>query len=826
MENKGPREERYDFRAIEEKWQRFWRENNSFATERTAGRPKFYNLEMFAYPSGDLHWGHVRCYTVGDASARYRIMKGYNVLHPPGFDAFGLNAENAAIKRKIHPAVWTEQNISRMEGQLKRLGFSYDWSREVITSHPDYYKWTQWIFLQLYKAGLAYKKKAPVNWCPSCATALANEQVVNGLCERCDTPVTKKQMEQWFLRITNYADRLLKNHDLLDWPEDVKAMQRNWIGRSEGVEITFTVKGTGQPIPVFTTRPDTLFGVTYLVLAPEHPLVEELTKGTPQESEVRAFVEKVIRVSEIERTAEGAPKEGMPIGAEAINPANGEAVPIWIANYVLMEYGTGAVMGVPAHDTRDFQFAKEKGLEIRTVILPPGADPDTFQLSEAYVDPGIQINSGQFDGMPSEQAKEAIADWLEQRGVGKRKVNYRLRDWLISRQRYWGAPIPIVYCEKCGEQPVPEDQLPVLLPTDVEFTGKGESPLAYSKSFVHTQCPACGGKARRDVDTMDTFVDSSWYFLRYVSPKLEDRPWDDDAVRQWLPVDQYIGGREHATMHLIYARFVTMALYDLGLLPFEEPFTRLFNQGIIYLHGKKMSKSRGNVVPPDALCDKYGADAARCFILFIAPAEEQAEWVERGIEGVYRFLARSFRFFTTNAGRFQKDWRERISSAVSDDDRALRRKTHQTLARVTEDIERFHFNTAISALMELINEMYDRQSASDPALSEAMENFVLMLSPFAPHLAEELWQRLGMDGEAAFQSWPSWDPNVAKAEEIEIVVQVNGKVRDRLTVPADITDEELERLALASQKVQAQLDGKQVRKVIVVPRKLVNVVVG
>jgi len=826
MDQTTAKEERYDHKAIEEKWQRFWRENDSYATSRTEGRPKHYHLEMFAYPSGDLHWGHVRCYSVGDAAARYRIMRGFHVLHPPGFDAFGLNAENAAIKRKIHPAEWTERNIARMEEQLRRMGFSYDWSREVITSHPDYYKWTQWIFLQLYKAGLAYKKLAPVNWCPSCATALANEQVINGLCERCDSQVTKKQMSQWFLRITDYADRLLENHAKLQWPEDVKTMQRNWIGRSTGTEITFTVQGSGQPIPVFTTRPDTVFGVTYMVLAPEHPLVDELTRGTPMEPEVREFAERVARISEIERTAEGAPKEGIPIGAYAINPANDEPVPIWIANYVLMEYGTGAVMGVPAHDTRDFAFAKEKGLEIRPVILPPGADPDLFSLEEAYVEPGTQINSGQFDGMPSEQAKEAIADWLEQRGVGRRKVNYRLRDWLISRQRYWGAPIPIVYCDACGELPVPEDHLPVLLPTDVEFTGKGESPLAYSASFVNTSCPKCGGPARRDVDTMDTFVDSSWYFLRYLSPRRDDVPWDPEEARRWMPVDQYVGGREHATMHLIYARFVTMALHDLGLLEFDEPFTSLFNQGIIYLQGKKMSKSRGNVVPPDALIERYGADAARCFILFIAPADEQAEWVERGIEGVSRFLSRAFRFYATSLPRFRPGWRDELHTATSDEDRALRRRTHQTIARVTDDIERFHFNTAVSALMEMINEMYDRQRASDVAVSEAMELFALLLSPFAPHLAEELWQRLGREGEAAFQSWPEWDADVARAEEVEIVVQVNGKVRDRLMVAAGTDSESLERLALASEKVQAQMNGRQVRKVIVVPGKLVNVVVG
>jgi leucyl-tRNA synthetase len=785
---------------------------------------------MFAYPSGDLHMGHVRCYTVGDVQARYRIMKGFHVLHPPGFDAFGLNAENAAIQRQIHPGDWTESNMKRMREQYERMGFSYDWDQLVVTSHADYYRWTQWLFLRFYKAGLAYKKKAPVNWCPSCATALANEQVKDGLCERCDSVVTKKLLDQWFFKITQYADRLLSNHEKLEWPEEIKTMQRHWIGRSTGVEVDFTVEGTGAKIPVFTTRVDTLFGVTYLVLAPEHPLVNELVAGTDREADVREFQERMARQSEIERTATDAPKEGVPLGVNAINPATGEAVPLLIANYVLVDYGTGAVMGVPAHDTRDFAFAKEKGLPIRVVIAPP-SDPtatDSAALQDAYVDPGVQVNSAQFDGIPSTEAKERIADWLEERGTGRRQVNTRLRDWLISRQRYWGAPIPILYCDKCGEVPVPEDQLPVVLPSDVSFTGKGESPLAGSPTFVNTTCPTCGGPARRDVDTMDTFVDSSWYFLRFASPQDETQAWDAGLVAHWLPVDQYVGGREHATMHLIYARFVTEALHDLGLLPFDEPFTRLFNQGTVYLHGKKMSKSRGNVVPLDAMCDQYGADTARCFELFIAPPDEQAEWNEKGVEGVWRFLRRAYTYVVTHRERFQADWRSSLaaSAPTGEDDQAVRRKTHQTLQRVTEDLERFHYNTALAGLMELVNELYVRPGISDTVLSEAAELLTLMLSPFAPHLGEELWEGLGKDGMAAFQSWPEADAAVAREDVVEVVVQINGKVREKLSVPAETTKEELERLAMASDKVQALLEGLQVKKIIVVPGKLVNLVVG
>lgn len=823
-------EERYNFAEVEAKWRRVWEEEKIFSTEATRGedRPKYYVLEMFPYPSGDLHWGHIRNYTVGDAHARYMMMRGYHVLHPMGWDAFGLPAENAAIQRGIHPRAWTEKNIARMREQFHRMGYSYDWDREVNTSLPDYYKWTQWIFLQLYKRGLAYKKEAPVNWCSSCATALANEQVVNGACERCGTLVTKKWMSQWFFRITDYAERLLENHSRLQWPEDVITMQKNWIGRSEGAEILFKVKDTGQEIPVFTTRPDTLYGVTYIVLAPEHPLVKELVRGKPQEAEVLAFIERVLRETEIERTAIDIPKEGMPLGVEAIHPATGETLPLWIANYVLLEYGTGAVMGVPAHDTRDFDFARQYSLPIKPVITPPGKTLEE-PLPEAYIDPGIQINSGPFDGLPSEEAKEKIVQWLEERGLGRKTVRYRLRDWLISRQRYWGAPIPIVYCETCGMVPVPEDQLPVLLPEEVQITGKGESPLATTPPFVHTSCPQCGGPARRDGDTMDTFVDSSWYFLRYVSPKEENQPWNPEEVRYWLPVDQYIGGREHATMHLIYARFITQVLHDMGYLPFDEPFLRLFNQGIIYYKGRKLSK-RGNVIAPDELWDKHGVDASRLFILFMAPAGEQAEWSEQGIEGVVRFQQRLWRTVIANQKRFDPQWQTKINNFHSKEDRALRRKLHQTILRVTEDVERFEFNTAIAALMELLNETISLQGkVADPVLSETLETFCLLLVPFAPYQAEELWEQLGLRasrGSVTLQSWPQGNRQLAQAEEIEVVVQVNGKVRDRLRVSPDTSDEELQRLALASEKVQAHLNGKEVKRVIVIPKKLVNVVVG
>jgi leucyl-tRNA synthetase len=820
------RDDRYPFKEIEAKWQARWESRNTYSADRAEGRGEpFYALEMFPYPSGDLHWGHVRNYAIGDAAARYQVMRGRQVLHPMGWDAFGLPAENAAIARQLHPADWTQKNIVRMRDQFKRMAFSYDWSREINTASPEYYRWTQWIFLQFYKAGLAYKKNAPVNWCPKCQTALANEQVRNGLCERCDTPVTKKLMNQWFFRITDYADRLLAGHDRLDWPDDIIAMQKNWIGRSVGAEVLFKEEKTGEPIPVFTTRPDTLFGVTYMVLAPEHPLVEKLTKGTKREAETQAFIERMCRQTEIERTAADAPKEGIDLDAFAINPANGQAVPIWIANYVLAEYGTGAVMAVPAHDERDFEFAQQYGLPILDVIEKPGRR-DREPLTEAYVASGVMVNSGPFNGMPNEEGKAAITRWLEERGMGRATVNFRLRDWLLSRQRYWGAPIPMLYCDHCGEVPVPEEDLPVLLPTDVQFTGKGESPIATSPTFATTPCPKCGGTARRDVDTMDTFVDSSWYFLRYPSARDDREPWSREVADRWLPADQYIGGREHATMHLIYARFVTMALYDLGKIGFEEPFQKLFNQGIIYKNGRKLSK-RDNVIAPDETCDKYGVDVARCHVLFLAPPNESAEWSKKGIEGIWRFLNRIWRHVNANLHRYRSDWEANLSDSTSEADRSVRRKVHQTVQSVTDDMERLHFNTSISALMELVNELYKNgENCSDAVWSEAVDRLTRLLVPFAPYIGEELREMLGHVEEAFFSDWPDFDPALTLAEEAEVVFQVNGKVRDRLMVSAGIDRETLEALARSNEKVIADIGDRTVRKVIVVPGKLVNFAVG
>jgi len=826
--------DRYEPQRIEAKWQRRWAQARLFEVADHSDKPKFYYLDMFAYPSGNLHWGHVRNYTVGDVVARYLVMGGNHVLHPSGFDAFGLNAENAAIKRGIHPAQWTETNVAQMEGQLHRMGYSFDWSREVNTSRPDYYKWTQWLFLQLYKGGLAYRKQAPVNWCPSCATALANEQVIGGRCERCDTPVEPRDMEQWFYRITKYADRLLGGHDNIDWPEDVKLMQRNWIGRSEGVQFDMAIVDSPHRVSVYTTRPDTVFGITYMVLAPEHPLVDEITI-TEQRAAVNAYREQVRGKAELDRIA-GTAKDGVFTGAYAINPMTDERVPVWVADYVLMGYGTGAIMAVPAHDQRDFEFARRYGLPMRVVISPPGQTLDPETMSEAYVEPGVQVNSGPFDGLPSEQGWVEIAQDMERRGIGRRTVNYRLRDWLISRQRYWGAPIPIIYCDRCGTVPVPERDLPVLLPPDAPFTGKGGSPLEAVAEFVNTVCPDCGGAARREVDTMDTFVCSSWYFLRYASPHDAERAFDPDKVRYWLPVDLYIGGREHATMHLIYARFFCMALHDLGLIEFEEPFTRLFNHGVISLGGKKMSKTRGNIATPDGMCDGYGADTARLFILFIAPPGEPAEWSEAGAEGLYRFLGRTWRVVTGAAHLFDSQWAQTLADQrPGAAGAALRRKTHQTIAKVTFDIERMHHNTAISALMEMVTQMGDTAAAigDEPspgdraALSEATATLPLLLSPFAPHLADELAERLGLlEARCSLftAAWPQADEDTAREAEVTVVVQVNGKVRDRLTVAAGTDEERLKQLALASERAKTFIQGKTVRNVIVVPDKLVNIV--
>jgi len=827
--------DKYDFLTIEPKWQARWHEEGLFATRMDAKRPKFYYLDMFPYPSGDLHMGHVRNYIIGDTVARFMRMRGYNVLHPMGWDAFGLPAENAAIQRGIHPKGWTEHCITEMKKQFDRLGISYDWSREISTCEPEYYRWSQWLFLKLFEAGLAYKKLAPVNWCPTCATVLANEQVVGGRCERCDTVVELRELEQWFFATTKYADRLLDDLELLDeWPERVRVMQRNWIGRSEGVEFDLQVEGLDERLSVFTTRIDTVFGITYMVLAPEHPLIPKLVAGKQEQAQVLAFCEQVMRERAGAHAEPELDKKGIFTGAYCINPVNNERVPIWVANYVLMEYGTGAIMAVPAHDQRDFEFAREYGLPIRVVIEPEEThlDPDT--MGEAYVEDGVQVNCGQFDGVPNRRAMEAIGDWMEQQGIGRRTVNYRLRDWCISRQRYWGAPIPIVYCDKCGLVPVPEDALPVLLPTDVEFTGKGGSPLTSAEDFVNTVCPRCGAPARRETDTMDTFVDSSWYFLRFASPDADDVPFRRAEVDYWLPVDKYVGGIEHAVMHLYYARFITKVLADLGVIGFVEPFRNLFTQGMIYKDGAKMSKSKGNVVTPDDIIDKYGADTGRLFILFVGPPEQDAEWSDQGVEGCFRFLGRLWRVSADNASSFVPDWRERIGVIdASDEQRAMRRKVHQTLRRVTEDIgQRMHFNTAVAALMELVNDL-TRYVAQTPkpmpmddriVFSEAVEMLTLMLSPMSPHISDELRERLGLDTPCLLQPWPQFDEDLAAEEEIIIVVQVNGKIRDRLQVAAGTDGDELERLARASERVQAFVGDKTVRKVIVVPNKLVNIV--
>ncbi|OPZ86668.1 MAG: Leucine--tRNA ligase [bacterium ADurb.Bin429] len=828
--------ERYQPGEIEPEWQRRWSEAKLHESRELRDRPKFYFLDMFAYPSGDLHWGHLRNYTIGDVVSRYQMHRGFNVMHPTGFDAFGLPAENAAIKRGIHPREWTYKNIANMESQFRAMGYSYDWSREVITCDPAYYRWNQWFFIQFYKAGLAYKKKSPVNWCPECQTALANEQVVNAACERCGTAVVKRMMEQWYFRITDYADRLLEGHAKLDWPEDVILMQRNWIGKSQGVEFDWQIDGLSDTLRVFTTRPDTVFGVTYMVLAPEHPLVDVLTTADHR-AEVETLRQVVAGMSEIDRTSTEQEKLGAFTGAYAINPMNCERVPVYIANYVMMEYGTGAIMAVPAHDQRDFEFARKYGLPVRIVIAPEGTDLNPDAMTEAFEAAGNMVNSGTFTDLPSEEGWVKIAANMETRGIGKRTINYRLRDWCISRQRYWGTPIPMVYCDTCGIQPVPEDQLPVLLPDDVKFSGAGESPLTTSPTFMQTTCPQCGGPARRDADTMDTFMDSSWYFLRYCSPHENQAAFDPETVRYWMPVDQYIGGREHATMHLIYARFFTMALHDLGLVDFNEPFLRLFNQGIVTAGGKKMSK-RSGAVPPNDVVHKYGADAARLFILFMAPAGERAEWgtdpetskpysVPPGIEGIDRFLNRLWRHVYANRQAFTAAW---ASGEMPASARNLRRKTHQTIDRVTADIERFQFNTAISAMMELLNEMYGYTGGglhvSDGAWSEAIETLVRLLSPFAPHIACELWTQLGFATILPCAPWPAADPAVAAEDSLEIPIQVNGKMRDKLVVPVGTDNATLESLALASEAIRRTIGAGTVRKVIVVPGKLVNIVIG
>ncbi len=822
-------EERYNPQKVELKWQRYWEEKKTFRATEDASRPKYYCLEMFPYPSGRIHVGHTRVYVIGDVIARYKRMRGYNVLHPMGWDAFGLPAENAAIKHHIHPQKWTLENIAYMrDSQLKRMGLSYDWDREVTTCLEEYYRWNQWLFLKMYERGLAYKKLSYVNWCPSCATVLANEQVENGLCWRCSSVVTHKDLEQWFFRITAYAEELLAHCDkLADWPERVLTMQRNWIGKSVGVEVDFTVEGTGEKLTIFTTRQDTLFGVTFMSLAPEHPMVESLIKGKKQADEVRAFCQRVMRLDKALRADEKQEKEGIFTGAYAVNPLNNEKVPVWVGNFVLMEYGTGAIMSVPAHDQRDFEFARKYDLPVRVVIQDREKSLVAREMKEAYIEDGTMANSGQFDGLSNVEAKDKIADFVEKSGIGKRTVNWRLRDWGISRQRYWGTPIPIIYCDRCGTLPVPEKDLPVRLPMDVELTGRGLSPLAESVSFRETVCPACGGKARRETDTMDTFVDSSWYFLRYCSPGFDSAPFDKKAAAYWMNVDQYIGGIEHAVLHLLYARFCPKVIRDLGLYDGDEPFQRLLTQGMVIKEGAKMSKSKGNVVPPDMIIAKYGADTARLFSMFAAPPERDLEWNDQGVDGTHRFLHRIW----TLIFRYSQEVVKVKPAGKEAKGDPLYRKTHITVKKVTEDIEReFHFNTAVAALMEMVNEMYDYTAdgvADDrlPVLRLAIETLVLLISPFAPHFAEELWEALGNPASVACAAWPPYEPDALVAAEVTLVVQVNGKVRAKLLVPQGLPDEEVKERTMNAQKVKEILEGKTIKKIFVVKGKLVNIVV-
>ena len=813
---------KYNPQEIEKKWQARWEGDHIYEVHETSKRPKWYALTMFPYTSGDLHIGHWYAMAPADVHARFKRMQGYNVLHPIGFDAFGLPAENAAIKHGIHPHTWTMRNIENMRRQLKSMGAMYDWSREVITCLPEYYKWTQWFFLKLYEAGLAYRAKAPANWCPQCKTVLANEQVVGeGVCERCGTPVIRKDLEQWFFRITKYAEELLEFTGI-EWPERVKIMQRNWIGKSVGVEISFglDVKGVSEKeIKVFTTRPDTIFGVTFMVLAPEHPLVAKLTTSE-HKHEVREYIEWTRGQTEIERLSTEKEKTGVFIGAHVINKLNGEKVPIWIADYVLLSYGTGAVMGVPAHDQRDFEFAQDFGLPIKVVIAPQGWSGEP--LKEAYVESGTMVNSAQFNGLPNEQGKEAVSDFMEAKGYGKRTTTYRLRDWLISRQRYWGAPIPIVYCSKCGAVAVPEKDLPVLLPEDAEFKPTGESPLKYCASFVNATCPKCGGHAQRETDTMDTFMCSNWYFLRYTSPGYDKGPFEPQKLAYWMPVDQYTGGAEHATMHLFYARFFTKAVRDLGLVKFGEPFTRLFNQGTVVLGGAKMSKSRGNVVTPDEYVGKMGADTVRAYLMFVGPWDQGGGWDDSGISGLWRWLNRVWNLVLEE----QKD--AHLPAIDQTTENELRRRTHKTIRKVSEDYEKFRFNTMIAALMELTNylaKIKEERSVANTAWKETVDTLLLLLAPSVPHLAEELWERTGHPYSIHNQSFPSWDEKLVVEEQFTLVIQVNGRLRDRVEVPVSIAESEARELALGRERVKVHTSSREIRDIIYVPGRLVNIVV-
>ena len=822
-------EMKYTPSEIENKWQQQWETNKTFKVTEDPSRPKYYLLEMFPYPSGRIHMGHVRNYSIGDVVGRFKRMRGFNVLHPMGWDAFGMPAENAAIKNNCHPAAWTYENMAYMRDQLKQMGLSYDWDRELATCDVSYYRWEQKLFVEMYKKGIAYKKQSFVNWCPSCETVLANEQVEDGGCWRCDTEVVQKELEQWFFKITDYAEELLDfTNKLPGWPERVLVMQRNWIGKSTGCEIDFALDGRDGTIRVFTTRPDTLFGATFMSLAPEHPMALELT-APERRAEVEAFIDKVKKTDRIARTADDLEKEGVFTGSYCINPTNGRKMPIYLANFVLVEYGTGAVMAVPTHDQRDFEFAKKYDLPLVVVIQPEGETLDPATMTAAYTEVGTMVNSAQFDGQRSDAAKDAIATWLEGQGKGKKTVNFRLRDWGVSRQRYWGSPIPIIYCDCCGVVPVPDKDLPVVLPRDVHFTGEGGSPLATLESFTKVDCPLCGKPARRETDTMDTFVESSWYFLRYCCPDFEGGMLDKARAQYWMSVDQYIGGIEHAVLHLLYARFFTKVMRDLGYVDVDEPFTNLLTQGMVIKDGAKMSKSKGNVVDPDALIKRYGADTARLFSLFAAPPEKDLDWNEQGVDGCYRFLNRVWKLVHEQL--------EAASaapaldpSALSDEERSLRRAVHKTLKKVTEDIdERFHFNTAIAAVMELMNTLQGARLNTPQAaavMKEALELVVVMLAPFVPHITEELWQLLGHTTPLSATAWPAWDSEAVVDEELLVVVQVNGKLRSKLSVAVGLDEESIKQMALADDKVKVFTDGLQVRKVIYVPGKLVNIVVG
>ena len=853
----------YDFRRIEPKWQAYWEKAGLFRMNPSSPKPKYYLLMMFPYPSAQLHVGHGRNYILGDVLARYRIMRGYNVLTPMGWDAFGLPAENAAIRNNIPPAISVKRNIQGMKRQLVAWGIGYDWEREIATCHPGYYKWTQWIFLVLFQRGLAYKKSAPVNWCPSCNTTLANEEVVDGCCERCGAEVTQRELEQWFFRITEYAQRLLDDLALLtEWPEKVRTMQANWIGRSEGAFVNFTIAETGQPLPCYTTRPDTLWGVTFMAIAPEHPLVPELVRNTAQETAVMEFVRRMRSHSARQRAAEIGQKEGVFTGRHVINPVNGERVPLWVTNYALMEYGTGAVMAVPAHDQRDFEFARQYNLPIRVVIQPNGATLHAATMDAAFVEDGIQADSSPFAGRPNRDALNLIIDYLEEKQLGRRAVTYRIRDWLISRQRYWGAPIPIIYCDRCGTVPVPEKDLPVLLPPMEDFTPKGVAPLATVPSFVNTSCPKCGGPGRRETDTIAQWLCSCWYFLRYLSPRDEEKPFDRALVDRWLPVDQYVGGVEHAVLHLLYSRFIVKVLHDAGHVGFVEPFRALFTQGMICREAHrcpkclawlkphevhdgrhtacgtevvtemaKMSKSKFNTVSPDELVEKFGADTERLYTLFIGPPEKDAEWSDQGVLGASRFLNRAWEFVCEQAEslRVVEPYRGK-SAGLPPAARSLRRKVHATIEKVTRDCEgEFHFNTSVSMIMELFTDIRDaceRDLGEHKAalLREAIDTLVLVMSPFVPHVAEELWEHLGHKPSILEHPWPEFDAEALEQEQVEVVVQVNGKLRGHVLVPAEADEQAVRQAALALDVVRKHLEGKTIHKTVYVPGKLLNLV--